>query len=156
MTTALFTSNKYTIWYMPLIRMAGSVFSFTAGSAGGVFAPALSAGASIGSLISGWFHLNASDANVLILCGMVSFLTGVTRSPFTCAILVLEMTDRNNLIFHLMLAGMVSSIVAMAVDKHSLYDHLKNQYIHQLMKEDNNVVQTETQPVRLNKQDAEK
>jgi H+/Cl- antiporter ClcA len=112
MTTALFTPDKYTTWYMPLLRMAGSVFSFTAGSAGGVFAPALTAGASIGSLISGWFHLNASDANVLILCGMVSYLTGVTRSPFTCAILVLEMTDRNNLIFHLMLAGMIAGLIA--------------------------------------------
>ncbi len=136
MTTALFTADKYTVWYMPLLRMTGSIVSFTAGSAGGIFAPALSTGASIGSLISGWFHLNASDSNVLILCGMVSFLTGVTRSPFTCAILVLEMTDRNNLIFHLMLAGMVASVSAMVVDKHSLYDHLKNQYIHELMKEE--------------------
>ena len=137
MATALFTSHKYTNWYMPLLRMAGSVFSFTAGSAGGVFAPALTAGASIGSLISGWFHLNASDANVLILCGMVSYLTGVTRSPFTCAILVLEMTDRNNLIFHLMLAGMIAGLIARIVDTHSLYDHLKNQYVHELIKEDN-------------------
>lgn len=36
---------------------------------------------------------------------MVSFLTGVTRTPFTSAILVLEMTDRHSVIFHLMLAG---------------------------------------------------
>jgi len=138
MTTALFTPDKYTRWYVPLLRMAGSIFSFTAGSAGGVFAPALTAGASIGSLISGWFYLNASDANVLILCGMVSYLTGVTRSPFTCAILVLEMTDRNNLIFHLMLAGMIAGLIARVVDKHSLYDHLKHQYVHELIKEDNN------------------
>ncbi|MEP6467877.1 MAG: chloride channel protein, partial [Parafilimonas sp.] len=111
MTTALFTSDKYTTWYMPFLRIIGSAVSFTAGSAGGIFAPALSAGASIGSFVAGWFHLNASDSNVLILCGMVAFLTGVTRSPFTCAILVLEMTDKNNLVFHLMLAGMVSSVV---------------------------------------------
>ncbi|MFT4152611.1 chloride channel protein [Parafilimonas sp.] len=136
MVKALFTSEKYTAWYMPLLRMAGSVFSFTAGSAGGIFAPALSAGASIGSLVAGWLNLNASDANIIILCGMVSFLTGVTRSPFTCAILVLEMTDRNNLIFHLMLAGLIASIASLVVDKHSLYHHLKAQYVHELMHED--------------------
>jgi H+/Cl- antiporter ClcA len=67
---------------------------------------------------------------------MVAFLTGVTRSPFTCAILVLEMTDRNNLIFHLMLAGLVANIASLLVDKHSLYHHLKNQYIHDLIKEE--------------------
>ena len=67
---------------------------------------------------------------------MVAFLTGVTRTPFTSAILVLEMTDRHNVIFHLMLAGMVASLVSFLVDKHSLYDHLKYQYLHAVLKED--------------------
>ncbi|MBS1654215.1 MAG: chloride channel protein, partial [Bacteroidetes bacterium] len=99
---------------------------------GGVFAPSLSAGASIGSLFSGWFHMSDVNSNLLILAGMVAFLTGVTRTPFTSAILVLEMTDRHNLIFHLMLAGMVASVVSMLIDKHSFYDHLKVQYIHEV------------------------
>lgn len=136
MTTTLFTTDKYTSWYMPLLRVAGPIFSFTTGAAGGIFAPALSAGASIGATVSGWLHLSASNTNILILSGMVAFLTGVTRTPFTSAILVLEMTDRHNVIFHLMLAGMVSSLVSMLVDKHSLYDHLKYQYMHAVLKED--------------------
>ncbi len=70
---------------------------------------------------------------------MVGFLTGVTRTPFTSAILVLEMTDRHNVIFHLMIAGMVASIVAMIVDKHSLYDHLKVHCMHDLHHEDDDV-----------------
>lgn len=67
---------------------------------------------------------------------MVAFLTGVTRSPFTSAILVLEMTDRHNVIFHLMMAGMIASLVSLLVDRHSLYDRLKYQYIHDLHHED--------------------
>jgi H+/Cl- antiporter ClcA len=67
---------------------------------------------------------------------MVGFLTGVTRTPFTSAIIVLEMTDRHNLIFHLMLAGMISSIVAVIIDKHSFYDHLKYQYLKEVMKDE--------------------
>jgi len=136
MTTALFTQDKYNPWYMPLLRIVGSVFSFTTGASGGVFAPALSTGASIGATLSGWMHLSATDTNLLILSGMVAFLTGVTRTPFTSAILVLEMTDRHNVIFHLMLAGMAASLTAMLVDKHSFYDHLKYQYMHDLIKED--------------------
>jgi H+/Cl- antiporter ClcA len=136
MTTALFTSNKYNPWYLPLLRIAGSMFSFTTGAAGGVFAPALSAGASIGATISGWLHLTASNSNLLVLSGMVGFLTGVTRTPFTSAILVLEMTDRHNLIFHLMLAGMVASLVAVPVDRHSFYDHLKFQYLREIVGEE--------------------
>jgi len=132
MVRVLFTHDKYSAWYTPVLKMTGSVISFTTGAAGGVFAPALSAGAGVGSLISGWFKLAEGDANLLILAGMVGFLTGVTRSPFTSVILVLEMTDRNNVIFHLILAGMVSSLAAVLIDKHSFYDHLKTQYVKEL------------------------
>jgi H+/Cl- antiporter ClcA len=136
MTTALFTHDKYLAWYVPILRIVGILFSFTTGAAGGVFAPALSAGASLGAMLSGWMHLSATNANLLVLSGMVGFLTGVTRTPFTSAILVLEMTDRHNVIFHLMLAGMTASLVALLVDKHSFYDHLKYQYMHELVKEE--------------------
>jgi H+/Cl- antiporter ClcA len=136
MERVLFTSDKYSSWYAPLLRMVGPVLSFTTGAAGGVFAPALGAGASVGSLISGWFHLSDTNTNLLILAGMVGFLTGVTRSPFTSAILVLEMTNRHNVIFHLILAGMIASLVSILIDKHSFYDHLKIQYIRNLNEEE--------------------
>ena len=42
------------------------------------------------------------------------------------------MTDHHNVIFHLILAGMIASLVSILVDKHSLYDHLKVQYIKEL------------------------
>jgi H+/Cl- antiporter ClcA len=132
MEKTLFTDNKYVSWYTPLLRIAGPLFSFTTGAAGGVFAPALGAGASIGSLVASWFNIAGNNANMLILAGMVGFLTGVARSPFTSVILVLEMTDRHNVIFHLILAGMIASLVAILIDKHSFYDHLKVQYIKEL------------------------
>jgi len=132
MTHALFTTDKNLPWYMPLMRIAGSIISFSTGAAGGVFAPALASGASIGAVMGEWFHVSANNVNLLILAGMVGFLTGITRTPFTSAILVLEMTDRHNVIFHLMLAGMVASLVAYLVDRHSFYDHLKMQYIQEV------------------------
>ena len=97
---------------------------------------ALSAGASSGSVISGWIHLSPNETNVVILGGMVAFLTGITRAPFTSTIIVLEMTDRHSLIFHLMLAGMVSSLISVMVSKKSLYDLLKNSYLEEIRNED--------------------
>jgi H+/Cl- antiporter ClcA len=135
MAGALFTSNKVLPWYIPPMRILGTMISFTAGGAGGIFAPALSAGASIGSVLSGWFLLSPSNANLVILCGMVGFLTGITRTPFTSAILVLEMTDRHNVIFHLMLAALVANLISMLIDKHSFYDHLKDQYLGEIRRE---------------------
>ena len=135
MTQVLFTHDVYVHWYSPLLRICGPILSFTSGASGGVFAPALSAGASIGSVFSGWMHLNETNTHLLVLSGMVAFLTGVTRTPFTSAILVLEMTDRHNVIFYLMLAGMVASIVAVIIDKRSFYDRLKHQYMQELTHE---------------------
>ena len=133
MTKVLFTDNKYSPWWLACLRTIGPILSFTTGAAGGVFAPALSAGASFGSLMAGWFHLSGADTNLLILAGMVGFLTGVTHTPFTSAILILEMTDRHNIIFQLMLAGMIASAAALLVDKHSFYDRLRDQYFQDLM-----------------------
>ena len=144
MTTTLFSTEKNVEWYTAIYRILGTVLSFTTGAAAGIFAPSLGAGAGIGSLIAGWLEVSANNANLLILCGMVGFLTGVTRTPFTSAILVLEMTDRHNVIFHLMIAGLIASLVSMAVDKHSLYDHLKVQHLHDLYHEDDHL---DKQPV---------
>jgi H+/Cl- antiporter ClcA len=132
MQNTLFTSAKYVHWYSPILRITGPLLSFTTGAAGGIFTPALGAGASIGSLVASWFNFSAIDTNMLILSGMVGFLTGVTRSPFTSIIIVLEMTDHHAVIFHLLLAGMISSLVSILVDKHSLYSYLKLQFIRDL------------------------
>jgi H+/Cl- antiporter ClcA len=132
MERVLFTKNKHEDWYVPILRMLGPALSFTSGGAGGIFAPALSAGASIGSVISGVIHLTQNETNVVILAGMVAFLTGITRAPFTSAIIVLEMTDRHSLIFHLMLAGMVSSIVSILVSRQSLYDVIKMNFLTEI------------------------
>lgn len=135
MERVLFTQDKHEEWYIPILRMLGPALSFTSGGAGGIFAPALTAGASIGSVISGIIHLTPNETNVVILAGMVAFLTGITRAPFTSAIIVLEMTDRHSLIFHLMLAGMVSSLFSILVSRHSLYDVLKVNFLNEIRNE---------------------
>lgn len=129
MNEVLFTDRKPLPWHTVLVRMIGPVLSFNTGAAGGVFAPSLAAGASIGAWLSGALGFVGANANMLILSGMVGFLTGVTRTPFTSAILVLEMTDRHSVIFHLMIAALVANVVALFVDKHSLYDQLKQGFL---------------------------
>jgi H+/Cl- antiporter ClcA len=135
MNTTLFTDQKQLPWDTVLMRVAGTIIAFNTGAAGGVFAPSLAAGASVGAFLSGLFHIMGSNANILILSGMVGFLTGVTRTPFTSAILVLEMTDRHSVIFHLMLAALLSNIAALLIDKHSFYEQLKKGYLEEALGE---------------------
>ena len=132
MLTTLFTNDKHLEWYIPILRIIGPVISFSTGASGGIFAPSLSAGASIGAAISGWVHLSGTETNLVILCGMVGCLTGITRSPFTSSILVIEMTNDHNIIFYLMVTALVANLISNFISKHSFYDHLKDQFIHEI------------------------
>lgn len=135
MNRLLFTTDKTSQWHTVLMRTAGPVICFNTGAAGGVFAPSLAAGASVGAWMANLSHIEAAHANVLILAGMVGFLTGVTRTPFTSAILVLEMSDRHSVIFHLMLAALLSNIAALLIDEHSFYERLKEDYVEEALRE---------------------
>jgi H+/Cl- antiporter ClcA len=115
-------------------RLLGPLFSFSTGAAGGIFAPALSAGAAIGGYIGSWFEPSRGELNLLIMAGMAAFLAGVSRSPFTSAILVLEMTDRHSAIFQLMYAAMIASLVAHAVDARPFYERMKQRLLATLPK----------------------
>jgi H+/Cl- antiporter ClcA len=143
MSSLLFTDHKHVLWYLPLVRLAGPILSFTVGGAGGIFAPALSTGACIGAGVSDLFNASGGNANLLMLAGMVGFLTGVTRTPFTAAILVLEMTDRHSIIFYLMLAALIANLASLLIDKHSFYDHLKKQYLKEVLHEDKEDVESD-------------
>lgn len=125
----LFAKDVAPTWQNVVGRYFGSMVSSGSGGAGGMFAPSLTTGAAIGGLFGEWFGEDRGELNMMILGGMCAFLTGVTRSPFTSAILVLEMTDRHSVIFQLMYASMIASVVAHAVDSRSFYDRMKNRLI---------------------------
>lgn len=119
-------------WRDAIGRVLGNVFTSGSGGAAGMFAPSLSSGAAIGGLFGSWFGVERGELNMMVLGGMCAFLTGVTRSPFTSAILVLEMTDRHSVIFQLMYASMIASLIAHTIDSRSFYDRMKNRLLDQV------------------------
>ncbi|MFD1140922.1 chloride channel protein [Larkinella insperata] len=129
----LFETGASAPGYLFPIRFAGMVFSYCSGGAGGVFATSLSAGAVLGESLCQLLQVAPVDRNLLILVSMVSFLTGVVRSPFTAAILVLEMTDRHSAIFQLLLGGLVAQGAASLIDRHSFYEHVKAGFVREAM-----------------------
>jgi H+/Cl- antiporter ClcA len=87
----------------------------------------LAAGGSIGNFIA---HLtNTPNTNLLTLLGMIAFLTGVTRAPFTAFILFLEMTDRHSSIFPMMLAAILANSFSRIVSENSFYEVIKLKYL---------------------------
>lgn len=108
-------------------RFIGTIVSYMSGAAGGLFSPSLAVGATIGSWLSDLF--NVPYSNLMVLLGMTGFLTGVTRTPFTAFILVLEMTDRHSAIFPMMLAALAAQWAAHITDSHSFYEHIKEKWM---------------------------
>ncbi|SRR5579871_709930 len=126
MNNLLFKDEKAG-WDLPFLRVAGSLAFYASGGAGGIFAPSLAAGACTGSLLDSL--LNTGSPHLLILLGMAGFLTGVTRTPFTAFVLVVEMTDHHVAIFPIMLAALAAELVARPVSRESFYEWARKRFM---------------------------
>ncbi|MFH1262774.1 MAG: chloride channel protein [Pseudomonadota bacterium] len=108
---------------MSAARFVSMSASYLAGGAGGIFAPSLALGASVGSwMASFWQGLNPV---LLSLLGMIAVLTGVTRAPLTSFVLILEMTDRHSAIFPMMVTALAASAGARLISPTSFYEQTK-------------------------------
>lgn len=121
--------NREGAWALAAVRGFGNFFTFAGGVVGGIFAPALATGASLGAWLAPLF--SESNGQLFVLVGMVAFLTGVTQTPFTSCVLVLEMTDGHGVIFSLMTAAICSLGAAKLVDAHSFYEHASERWMKQ-------------------------
>ena len=121
----LFGKQQNTDIKIFLGRFFGSLFSFGSGGAGGIFSTSLSTGASLAQFVLSFLTIEKGAYNILILMTMIAFLTGVTRTPFTSAVLVLEMTDRHSAIFYFMMAAIISQFFSERIQKKSFYEKIK-------------------------------
>lgn len=108
-------------WFLGIVRGLGNFLTYAGGVVGGIFAPALSTGAGLGSLFAQIFSI--SNPRLAVLVGMVAFLTGLTRTPFTSTILVFEMTDSHDVVVVLMLGAILAQGAAKLIDPLSFYEH---------------------------------
>src|SRR5262249_8810225 len=105
-------------------RVVGVLVTYASGCAGGIFAPSLAAGAALGARVAVW--TNADNPSLVVVLGMIAFLTGATRSPFTAFTLVFEMTDRQAAIVPMLGAAAVANVVARLVDEKSFYERRRD------------------------------
>jgi chloride channel protein, CIC family len=117
-------------WSVAIIAFAVqfglSVIAFGAGTPGGVFAPSLVMGASLGVLVGTLevATLGAGPAITYSLVGMGAFFGAVSRVPFTGIVIIFEMTTDFNLVLPLMISSVMAYIIAERVSPGSLYELL--------------------------------
>ena len=111
------------------LKMVATSVTLGSGGSGGVFAPSLFIGSMLGGVFGVTAHwlfptvtgseVEASGAYALV--GMGAFFAAVVRGPMTAIILLFEMTRNYALILPLMTAVIISTFVARAFSRESIY-----------------------------------
>ena len=99
-----------------LLKLAATVFSYSSGGAGGIFAPALviggMAGGAVGALdMAVWSH-GPGSMGAFALVGMGAVFAGIIRAPITSVLIIVEMTGGYSLILPLMIANTLAYGIA--------------------------------------------
>jgi CIC family chloride channel protein len=114
-----------------LMKITATVFSYSSGGAGGIFAPALfiggMLGGSLGALDMQLFDHGYLDIGAFALVGMGAVFSGIIRAPMTSVLIIIEMTSGYSLILPLMIANMTAYGLARYLRPTPIYEALLEQ-----------------------------
>ena len=112
-------------------KLAATVTSYGWGLSGGIFAPSLFIGATLGGSVAHIVHPFAGPAPDIVgsfaLVGMGAFFAGAIRAPITSILIIFEMTGDYAIILPLMISNVISYTVAARLDPVPIYDALLRQ-----------------------------
>ncbi|MGI8495294.1 MAG: chloride channel protein [Pyrinomonadaceae bacterium] len=114
-----------------ILKLLATVFSYSSGGAGGIFAPALFIGGMLGGLF-GYLDVNllghtSNELGAFALVGMGAVFAGIIRAPITSVLIIFEMTGSYGLILPLMIANMTAYGLAKKIRPVPIYEALLEQ-----------------------------
>jgi CIC family chloride channel protein len=127
--------NGHLVWWVLLglsaLKLIATVASYSTGGAGGIFAPTLfiggTLGGAIGVLDTTWFGHTDQPMGAFALVGMGAMFAGVVRAPMTSVLIIIEMTHGYSLILPLMIANMTAYVLARRYRPQPIYEALLEQ-----------------------------
>jgi CIC family chloride channel protein len=109
-------------------KLIASVISYSSGSTGGIFGPSLYLGGMTGGIIGLLAKFMLQDSAVqpgaFALVGMGAVFAGIVRAPVTSIVIIFEMTDNYSIILPLMVANIISYILATKLSPRPIYEAL--------------------------------
>jgi H+/Cl- antiporter ClcA len=109
------------------LKFAATVISYISGIPGGLFAPSLSVGAGLGSLLAQL--MPSAPAGAVVLLGMVGFFSGVVQAPITATVIVMEMTDNQQVTIPLLATAFLAFGVSRLVCRRPIYSALARRFL---------------------------
>src|SRR5271165_4187523 len=99
-----------------VLKLLATVCSYSSGGVGGIFAPALFIGATLGGAVGyidvAVFHHPVEEIGSFAVVGMGAVFAGIIRAPMTSVLIIFEMTGGYGLILPLMVANMSAYALA--------------------------------------------
>ena len=111
----------------PFYKILATIASYLSGIPGGIFAPSLASGAGLGSDLASLFP--AELASTIVILGMVGYFSGVVQTPITAFVIVMEMTDNQDLVLALMATSLIASGASKLVCKKPIYFALAENFM---------------------------
>ncbi|MFL6257742.1 MAG: chloride channel protein [Pyrinomonadaceae bacterium] len=113
------------------LKIAATVFSYSSGGAGGLFAPSLFIGGMLGGAVGFLdqiiLHHSGNEVGAFALVGMGAVFAGSIRAPITSVLIIFEMTGSYGLILPLMIANMTAYGLARRWRPTPIYEALLEQ-----------------------------
>jgi CIC family chloride channel protein len=117
-------------------KLIATIACYGLGGSGGIFSPSLFFGGMCGIAVAGissqFSALNDSDRILLVVGGMSACLGGVVQAPVTAVLIIFEMTHQFALVPGLMVAGLVSQLLARWCNHENFYQAVLTQDGHQM------------------------
>jgi H+/Cl- antiporter ClcA len=111
----------------PVTKFFSTLASYLSGIPGGIFAPSLATGAGVGANLGHW--LPVAPMSVMVLLGMVGYFSGVVQSPLTAFIIVMEMTNDQDMLLPLILTSFIAFGVSHLVCPQPIYHALARAFL---------------------------
>jgi CIC family chloride channel protein len=114
-----------------VLKLVATVFSYSSGGVGGIFAPALFIGAMLGGTIGyldvTLLHHASDEIGAFAVVGMGAVFAGIIRAPMTSVLIIFEMTGGYGLVLPLMVANMSAYALARHWRHTPIYEALLEQ-----------------------------
>lgn len=108
-----------------VFKILATSISLGSGGSGGIFAPSLFIGSMVGgafgSLVHRIFPTITAPLGAYSLVGMGAVVAGTTHGPMSAILILFEMTDDYKIILPLMIACIISSLLASQLKRESIY-----------------------------------
>lgn len=114
--------------FYPLTKFGATFASYLSGIPGGIFAPSLATGAGVGADLGHWVPI--APMSVMVLLGMVAYFSGVVQTPLTAFIIVMEMTNNQDMMLPLILTSFIAYGVSHVVCPQPIYHALSRAFLH--------------------------